>query len=178
MGVTLSPDGNCIGSYNPIGAGAPTAGSNPPTCNDNNDSECVRWKTAGSLGGFITLKEAEGVNVKTLGKTLCVLLTKGLSTTPDGKNCATNPDGSIVAKGDFCSTTDSPGGCQDSYWLAATFAASAAKISSGASVPQCNGSLLDGGVVVPEAGTDAGGGGDAGDGGAPSDAGPSDAGNG
>ena len=61
-------------------------------------------------------------------------------------NCATDSMGNIVAKGDFCSTTDAPGGCQDSYWLAATFAASAAKITTGSDVPTCNGSMLDAGA--------------------------------
>src|ERR1019366_5781596 len=118
QGVVLSTDGNCIGSYNPTGVTAPSAAG---LCSDQDPSSCQRWHTDGALGGFITLKEADGVNVQTLGKSLCVLLTGGTSTTNGGVNCAQNADGSITAKGDFCSTTDSPGGCQDSYWLAASF---------------------------------------------------------
>jgi hypothetical protein len=157
-GVVLSTDGNCIGSYNPNGVTAPTSGG---VCADQDPSSCQRWHTDGSLGGFITLKEANGVNVQTLGKSLCVLLTGGTSTTPDGVNCATDASGNIVAKGDFCSTSNSPGGCQDSYWLAATFSASAALINDGSSDPACNGTATggDGG-----SGDGASGGGDSGGG--------------
>ena len=136
--VVLSTDGNCIGSYNPDGVAAPTSGN---ICSDQDPSSCQRWHTDGALGGFITLKEADGVNVQTLGKSLCVLLTGGTSTTNGGVNCAVDGSGNIVAKGDYCSTTNSPGGCQDSYWLAATFAASAAVINDGSSDPACNGSM-------------------------------------
>jgi hypothetical protein len=159
IGVTISENNNCIGSFNPNGVGSPTG--SPPTCLDQDDSLCERWFTAGSLGGFITLKEAEGVNVEELGKSLCVLLTGGVDTVNGGKDCPTDANGNVTGvTGNFCSTTDSPGGCADSYWLAATFAASAAKISAGTDVPQCNGSLEDGGAseagTTPEAGTDTG----------------------
>jgi hypothetical protein len=154
QGVTLSEGGNCIGSYNPAGVTTPSPTN---TCLDQDTSSCQRWHSAGSLGGYITLKEAEGVMVVDLGKTLCVLLTQGAATTNGGKNCATDASGNVTAPGDFCSTTDSPAtsSCQDSFWLAATFAASAAIITDGAGVSACNGSML----------TDAGsssGGGDAG----------------
>jgi hypothetical protein len=164
QGVTLSPDGNCIGSYNPDGVTSPTTAG---TCEDKDDSSCQRWHTAGSLGGFITLKEAEGVQVQTLGKTLCVLLTGGTSTTNGGADCATDANGNVTAQGDYCSTTNSPGGCADSYWLAATFAGSAAIITAGSSVPACNGSLVGGG--------DGGGGGEGGGGGGDSGGGGTDA---
>ena len=157
-GVTLSPDGNCIGSFNPDGVTPPSTSN---VCQDEDPSSCQRWHTAGSLGGFITLKEADGVFVQQLSKSLCVLLTQGTATTNGGMNCATDANGNIVAQGDFCSTTDSPGGCADSYWLAATFAASAALITPGTDVPSCNGSMLDGGG----GGMDGGDAGDAGDGG-------------
>jgi len=149
QGVRLSADGqsvggvgNCIGSYNPDGVAAPTTAG---LCADQDPSSCERWRTYGSLGGFITLKEANAVNVVTLGKSLCVLLTNGTSTADGGTQCATNPDGSVTATGDFCSTTDSPGGCADSYWLAAAFAASAALINDGSTVAACNGSMQGGG---------------------------------
>jgi hypothetical protein len=156
-GVTLSPDGNCIGSYNPSGVTSALTtmldGMTDESCDDEDYTSCQRWHTAGSLGGYITLKESDGVFVQDLGKSLCVLLTGGTSTTNSGMNCQTDSMGNIVAKGDFCSTTDAPGGCQDSYWLAATFAASAAKITTGSDVATCNGSMLDAGVA------DTGGGG-------------------
>jgi hypothetical protein len=142
QGVGLSKDGNCIGTYNPDGVTSPQGATS--TCLDQDPSSCQRWHTAGSLGGYITLKEAEGVYVADLGKTLCVLLTQGAATTNGGKDCATDANGDVTAAGDFCSTTDSPasGSCHDSFWLAATFAASAALITDGASVSACNGSQL------------------------------------
>jgi hypothetical protein len=141
--VSVSTDDNCIGSYNPDGVTAPTTNG---TCQDQDPSSCERWHTAGAMGGFITLKEADTVLVQELGKSLCVLLTDGTSTTNGGMSCAKDASGNITAQGDFCSTTDSPGGCQDSSWFAATFAASAAKVTSGSSVSWCNGAMAgDGG---------------------------------
>jgi hypothetical protein len=154
LGVVLSTDGNCIGSYNPDGVTSPTSAG---ICADQDPSSCQRWHTDGSLGGFITLKEANNVQVETLGKSLCVLLTEGVSTSEGGTECATDANGNVTAQGDFCSTTDSPGGCADSFWLAATFAASAALITDGANVPACNGSLAgggDGGTKPADAGAD------------------------
>jgi hypothetical protein len=135
-GMTLSAGGNCIGAYNADGVTAPTSSG---ICADQDPSSCQRWHTAGSFSGFITLKEADTVNVVTLGKSLCVLLTNGTSTTNGGQNCATDAAGSIVAQGDFCSQTSAAGGCADSSWMAATFAASAAKIDTTSTDPACNG---------------------------------------
>jgi hypothetical protein len=177
QGVALSQDGNCIGSYNPDGVASPD-----PTgvCADQDPSSCQRWRTQGSLGGYITLKEADGVYIQDLGRSLCVLLTQGSHTANGGKNCAADAQGNITATGDFCSQTDAPATstCADSFWLAATFAASAALINDGSSDKACNGSLLtavDAGTdAAPDAASDAGsetGDGDAGAG----DAGGSDA---
>jgi hypothetical protein len=135
--VTLSSDHNCIGSYN-ANAVTPVAAtsSTPANCVDTDDTTCVRWTTGGSLGGFITLDES-----------LCVLLdaTAQVDTSnPNEKRCATGSNGHVMATGDFCSTTDAPGGCQDSYWLSATFAASAAKINAASTDPACNGEVIGG----------------------------------
>jgi hypothetical protein len=161
-GVTISTDGNCIGSYNPNGVTPP---SPLGTCQDQDPSSCQRWHTAGSLGGYITLNEAEGVQVQDLGKTLCVLLTQGSDTANGGKDCATDAQGNVTAKGDFCSKTNSPAtsDCADSMWLAATIAASAAVINDGTGNADCDGSKLTGVVDAgPDSPPDAGGGGDAG----------------
>jgi hypothetical protein len=149
--VTLSTDGNCIGSYNPSGVTSPNMSG---TCDDQDPSSCQRWHTAGSLGGYITLKEADGVNIPQLGKSLCVLLTNGTAADSSGTHCAKDSSGNVTAQGDFCSMPGMPGGCQDSSWLAATVAAGAAKITAGSDVPQCNGSLVVGGG---DGGTDGGG---------------------
>jgi hypothetical protein len=162
QGVTLSPDGNCIGSYNPVGAGSLLG----MACPDRDPSDCQRWHTAGSLGGYITLVEADGVFIQDLNASLCVLLTRRLSTDATGQHCGRDASGHITASGDFCSQTGTPGGCADSSWLAATFAASAAIINDGSKDPACNGS----GVIATDAGADASADASPSDGGATRDA--------
>jgi len=137
--VTISPDGNCIGSLNYTAMNA--------QCVDFRQ-DCSKWKTAGSLGGFITLEEADKVPISILGgKSLCIFLTgaAGSQIAPDGLHCARDTNGKIVLQGDYCSSPAGPGGCQDSYWLAATFAAAAVKINDGSGTPQCQASVSDGG---------------------------------
>lgn len=170
-GVSISPHGNCIGSYNPDGVDSPASDG---TCADNGG--CERWRTAGSLGGFITLQEADAIPIAlNANKSLCTMLT-GVSDPNDQTHCPRDKNGNVTATGDFCSKTDMPAtsDCADSYWLAATFAASAAKINDGSMDPNCNGSML---MMGGDAGTDAAGGGDSGgpDTGAGGDAGASDA---
>jgi hypothetical protein len=116
--VTISPDGNCIGDINP--AWYANAGS---ACQDQALSTCPQWFTNGSLTGFMSGKAANAVPVPGLGGTLCGILcpTAGL-----GSTCTAAEETSC---GDYCSTTHMPGGCNDSFWLSATFAANAAKIN-------------------------------------------------
>ncbi len=159
--VTLSADHNCIGSYN-SNAVTPVAasGGNPAYCVDTDDTTCVRWTTAGSLGGLITVDDADSVDVPQLAESLCVLLASPATTdqsNPNEKRCPKDANGKVMVTGDFCSTTNKPGGCADSYWLSATFAASAAKISATPNQPACMGQVI-------------GGDGGAGDSGSPADA--------
>jgi hypothetical protein len=144
QGVTISPDGNCIGSYNPDGVSSPTPGTS--TCIDQAPALCERWHTAGSLGGYITLQEAEQVYVRQEQETLCALLTVGLGSS----NCPKDASGTVTPTGDFCSKTNQPGGCADSYWLAATFAASAVLIDDSPTDMQCTGEVVgaDGGSIA------------------------------
>ena len=141
-GVTISDDNNCIGHVNTQAL--------DPMCFDD-VSLCSKWQTAGSLGGFITLEEADAVKIRDLNnKSLCSFLAG------EAENCARDASGKILYKGDFCSKDKMPGSCADSVWLAATFAASAAKIFDGSkTVPGCSGVMtgVDGGK---EGGTDAG----------------------
>jgi hypothetical protein len=135
--ITLSDTNNCIGSFN--------IQALDNTCAVIDDSQCSKWKTAGSLGGFITLAEADNVNIDVLNESLCVLVTQ----TTKGPDSKCQPD--ALTKGDYCSTTNSATGCTDSVWLAATFAAAAVKINDGSSTPECQG----GGAPV-DAGSDTG----------------------
>jgi hypothetical protein len=124
-GVTISDDGNCIGHLNETAL--------DPLCFD--DSLCSKWQTSGSLGGFITLEEADDVKIRELNdKSLCSFLAG------ENDTCARDASGKILFQGDFCSVDKKPGSCADSVWLAATFAASAAKIFDGqGTVAACSG---------------------------------------
>ena len=134
--VTLSDDDNCVGKLNPDALDS--------TCADGPD--CSKWKTAGALGGFITLEEADAVQVALLSKSLCAFFSG------DSAKCARDAQGKITYQGDFCSTTKAAGGCADSMWLAATFAASAVKIYDGrGKLPACSGTSSQ-----PDAGVDSG----------------------
>lgn len=125
--VTLSEKASCIGAFNPSALAA--------DCSDD-PSACARWKTGGAIAGYITLEEADSIDVGDLHVSLCVLLTKS---TPDANGKCARSGGKIVPKGDFCGATGKACDCSDSFWLAATFAASAVTINDGASDPRCNG---------------------------------------
>lgn len=144
--VTVSPDGNCIGAFN--------AAALDTSCTEDREL-CPKWNTAGSLGGFITLEQADAVKIRDLNnKSLCAFLASEA-----GLVCPRDGAGKITFKGDYCSTDKAPGSCQDSVWLAATFAASAAKIFDGkGTVDGCSGLStggLDGGADADAATTDA-----------------------
>jgi hypothetical protein len=162
--VTLSADHNCIGSYNSNAVTPqPATPSTPYYCIDTDDTSCVRWTTAGSLGGLITVADADGVDVPQLNESLCVLLASPanaiVNPTTMYKSCPKDGSGNLSVMGDFCSTTNQPGGCADSYWLSATFAASAAKISATPNQAACMGEVIGGDGGVGESGSpaDAGG---------------------
>jgi hypothetical protein len=126
-GVTISENGNCIGAFNKAAL--------DPSCVEDRDL-CPKWTTAGSVGGFITLEEAETVKIRDLNnKSLCAFLAA-----EPGLVCARDAAGKIAYKGDFCSSDKTAGSCQDSVWLAATFAASASKVFDGKGVVEgCSG---------------------------------------
>jgi len=136
-GVQISDEGNCIGHLNELAL--------DPSCFD--DSLCSKWQTSGALGGYITLEEADEVKIRDLNnKSLCSFLAG------EADKCARDASGKILFQGDFCSKDQQAGSCADSMWLAATFAASAAKIFDGTkTVPGCSGAS-----TVVDAGVDAG----------------------
>lgn len=140
--VALSPDGNCIGAMN-------QASLTPPNCTDpspTGTNSCSHWHSAGTLGGYITLEEADGVYVQLLGESLCVLLTgdNNMATSGEQKCSAAGK-----TAGDYCApTTDGGTGhpCAngDSFWLSAQFAASAVKLGDSQAI-------CDGGTLSPDA---------------------------
>jgi hypothetical protein len=130
-GLHFSNGGNCVGSIDTNALDSQCAEQSPTTC--------AKWKTDASIAGYITLEAADKVHVPLLNnKSLCVLLTGDSKPNADG-TCERDAGGKIKFQGDYCSTTKSAGGCADSYWLAATFAASAVKITDDPAVPDCNG---------------------------------------
>jgi hypothetical protein len=136
--VSISAEGNCIGKFR--------SAALDPACVEAQEL-CTKWQTAGALGGFITLEDADTVKIRELNnKSLCSFLA---GETP--LVCTRDANGKITYEGDYCSTTKSPGGCKDAVWLAATFAASAAKIFDGTGkVEGCSG------VVTGDAGSEGG----------------------
>ena len=144
--ATVSANGDCVGSFDPKAL--------DNTCNVADPSSCSKWRTAGSLGGAITLEDADKVPLTILPETLCVLLT-GSKSTDGGTGCARDGSGNITAKGDYCSKTSKPGDCQDAYWLSATFAAAAVTINDGAAEPTCQGATDAGSDATSDASADA-----------------------
>jgi hypothetical protein len=144
--VTVN-DSDCIGTFNPIALEGSKCESTP--------NVCPKWYTAGALGGFITIEEADAVDIKEINASLCVLLTK--SPKDPATNKCKREGGKIPFKGDYCSTSDKAGDCQDSFWLAASFAASAAKIQDNPTDNRCRGipSVVDAGPDAADAGVDA-----------------------
>jgi hypothetical protein len=125
--VTISPDGegqpDCIGDINQEWY-AQSVG-----CMDNALDSCPKWYTGGAIGGYITLADAQNIDVVLLQSTLCSVLVNGVESEGSCK-------ASDMTKGDYCSTTQKAGDCGDSFWLAATFAANAVSIADGGS-PAC-----------------------------------------
>ncbi|HEY2514351.1 MAG TPA: hypothetical protein VGI39_25970 [Polyangiaceae bacterium] len=145
-GMKLSDNGNCIGSFNADAL----VGAN---CADNYQN-CSKWKTDGTLTGYITLEAADTVVITNpIKETLCAALTGSMDPNSPNKGCPRDASGKISAMGDYCSTTKAPGGCLDSSWLAATFAASAVKINAGNTDPDCAGGTADGGSTPTDSGS-------------------------
>jgi hypothetical protein len=145
--TTVSNNDNCIGAYN---LQALTG-----SCIVSDPSSCSKWHTAGTLGAVMTLEDADKVMVSLLNESLCVILTV-TQPDPSTRGCQRDGNGQIVAKGDYCSTTNQAGGCQDSFWLSATFAAAAVTINDGSGEPTCQGAGDGGTDGGSDAGTDAG----------------------
>lgn len=118
---TISADQNCIGKYN--------SDKLLPEDSCEPSGDVTRFTDAGSLDAYITLEDADSVIINSLKQSLCVLLTGDAGDGGDPKKCSRDGNGAIIAKGDWCSTTDSADGCQDSFKLGAKFAASAVKVT-------------------------------------------------
>ena len=132
--VSVSDDQNCIGSFNPAALDA--------ACSDEGAS-AAKWNTAGALGGYMLLEDADAVTLTDLDDdSMCVALLGVTERDDTTHKCKRDSSGKLPAFGDYCSLTKSAGGCRDSVWFAATFAASAVKITGGASVKACTGASM------------------------------------
>jgi len=123
---TLTADQNCIGTYN--------AASLQPSNSCAPDATHPQFTDGGSLGGFITLKDANNVMIASLNESLCALLAGGSDTTTmQGSGatvCATDASANVVYQGDWCSTMNgaATAGCADAVAFQASFAASSVTI--------------------------------------------------
>jgi hypothetical protein len=112
----LSSNHDCIGDYNAAGLD-PSASCAP-------DSSHPLFNDGGSLGGLITIADAETVDVAVLHETLCVLLT-GMS---DNAMPTAHCPMPLPTNGDSCSMAGQ--NCTDSFALTATFSASSVLINN------------------------------------------------
>lgn len=120
----ISEDRNCIGKFNADGLD-PAA-----SCLADPASGVDYFVNGAKLSGYITIEEADAVNVDLLGQSLCVLLSGDAAKygdTGSPKKCKRTA-GKIDLQGDWCSTTNSADGCKDSFRLTAELAASSAKL--------------------------------------------------
>lgn len=123
----LSADQNCIGRFAHEGLD-PAIGcvADPP--------ELEYFQNGGTLEGYISLEEADLVDVELAGVSLCVLLSGnptefGDMQTPI-KRCVRDAGGAITFKGDWDATSNSAGGMQDAVRLTADFAGSSATLKA------------------------------------------------
>jgi hypothetical protein len=121
--VTISDEDNCIGAFNGKALDG-TCGEDP--------AKCSKWRTAGAMAGYISLEDADGIDVSAFKQSLCALLTKF-----KGAKCPRDGAGKITLQGDYCGATRKACDCRDSFWVAATFAASAVRVNDGSGIPEC-----------------------------------------
>lgn len=122
--ATVSDDHNCIGKYN-------AEGLDPANdCDDNLDNPA--FVPDGTLTAFITMEEADSIQVKELGSSLCVMLTGAADDSESDKRCRRDENDQVDAKGDWCSATNSAATeeCADAFFLEAAISGSAVPVRS------------------------------------------------
>jgi hypothetical protein len=123
---TVSPDHNCIGSFNANGLDPVN------NCKPDLDLGIEYFLNGATLKGYILLEDADSVVVLALNQSLCVLLSGDPATYGDGGDpmrCKRTAGNKIALLGDWCSTTNAAGGCQDSMRMEAGIAASSVRLS-------------------------------------------------
>jgi hypothetical protein len=119
----VSADQNCIGRFNADGL---TLENN---CKPDPAAGVDYFIDGASLDGYILLDEADTVLVPQLGNaSLCTLLTTDASSQVEKGKCKRDAGGKILLEGDWCSTSNKPLDCKDSFRLEGKIAASAVTI--------------------------------------------------
>jgi hypothetical protein len=120
----VTEDLNCIGEHN--------ADNLEPQTQCLGRPEIPAFVNGAKLEAYITLEDADTVDVPVIGASLCVALSEDAITWGDGGSpvrCKRDTDGAILLQGDWCSQTNSAGGCRDSFRLGGELAASAVQIN-------------------------------------------------
>ena len=123
---TVSPDHNCIGSFNANGLEPAN------NCKPDLSAGIEYFLNGASLKGYILLEDADSVVVLVLNQSLCVLLSGDPATYGDGgapMHCKRTAGNKIALLGDWCSTTNAADGCQDSMRMEAGIAASSVRLA-------------------------------------------------
>ncbi len=137
--ATLSDDHNCVGAYR--GNELSVADSCNPKQGD------FAWTNGGAFNAYVTVTESDTVMIQSLGYSLCVLLSGDVAKWKgDNVDCGVDAatgksvtcavckgskgytDTGALPVGDWCSTSNSEGGCNDAFHLETKFAASAIPI--------------------------------------------------
>lgn len=119
--ATLDPTRSCIGGFDPASLD-PKSGCAPV------ESGASLTTGSGTIDGWISLEEADGVILSTLGQSLCVVLSGDPAQYGDGASparCKRDGNDEIAFLGDACSNAS---GCHDAVTFSAKFAASSVKI--------------------------------------------------
>lgn len=125
--VVLSEQGNCIGRFRGEPGELDRADGCVPNSDDLTTDDAYLYESGGQLAGYVTLEDADKVEIAALSSSLCKFL---IGATNDGPNCPRNPDGSIALPATGGPDLDSDGdGTNDAYTLQATFAASSVPVS-------------------------------------------------
>ncbi len=126
----LSPDHNCVGSYNAFGL-KPENG-----CLPNVPQNIYSFVDGGRFDGYILLEEADQIIIEPFGlnRSLCVLLSNNASVFGDGASpakCKRDQNGKIKFGGDWCSATNAgaDASCYDAAQFDVGFAASGVKLN-------------------------------------------------
>jgi hypothetical protein len=126
--TTLSPDQNCVGSYNAAGLKKSSG------CLPDVNQGISAFNIGGKLDGYIDLEEADKIIITPFGlnRSLCVLLSNSAGVYGDGGSPAhcKRDQGKIKFNGDWCGATNQPADavCYDSVAFYAGFAGSGVEL--------------------------------------------------